>query len=147
MMLILLSRQTLGRFLVIIVLMNVVACEWFGERILECITDSGPEFHESTLPAAILNREYHAAINVSIRSANDQHYSFHFSHSGELPPGMTLIKDEANRTFIIQGTPTQLGSLVLRLKVDVDYRYSGSADATLCSDNAEGTYIIDVVAG
>jgi len=134
------------RFLLIIVLMNVVACDEIGGLIIECIFDSGPVFDESSLPNAILNQEYRNTINVSIRFAFDDSYYYKFSHSGELPPGLSLKNDAANRRIIIEGTPTLLGSYALMLKVEVGKRYPGSVnEVQLCNDQAERTYIIDVI--
>ena len=100
------------------ILLTIVGCDQLKDTLSDCINLDGPRFDEDDIPVAVLNEEYFAEITVSIENNSyDAWYAYDFEYVGNLPYGLEFVVNDDNRSIQIIGTPLQVGSYNIKIKV------------------------------
>jgi len=105
------------RILIIILLSVLTACD----ALIDCLDADGPVFDKRTLTVAVLNQEYQESIRARINNEPlDDWFTYRFQLRGQLPKGLSTFQN--GRTFLFEGTATELGDFTFELFVDVSSR-------------------------
>ncbi len=137
----------------LVVALALSGCEIIQDQLLDCLDDDGPEFDLAVLPHAVLNQVYSITITARIRhEPNDKRWDYKIAFGGALPQGLNYRDDGNERTFVIEGTPTEHGTFNFTLSVDVDnpyvYEYSTNDfyddGDNLCFTHHEQGYVLSV---
>ncbi len=109
------------------------------DAVIDCVDNDGPDFTTRTLPAATLNQEYQETISASVQNEPfDSRFEYDFTIvSGALPAGIST--SQSGQLFILNGTPTELGTYTIELNVFVDDGES-ALDSGLCFRNRARTF-------
>lgn len=103
-------------------------------ELIDCIASTKPELNSKLLPSGYTNQNYSNFITASVKNdPNDDDYDYHFSISGNYPPGMTYF--EQGRRLYFSGKANQAGTYTFKVTVTIDYPEYYDPDQGFWEDN------------
>ena len=108
--------KAIFRFSIVFILFTTYSCS----ELIDCIASTKPELKSKSLSLGYTGQPYSNFIEASVKNdSNDDDYDYHFSISGNFPPGMTYF--EQNRRLYFSGAANQGGTYTFKVTVTVDY--------------------------
>lgn len=97
----------------------LASCGPLSDVLFDCIDDDGPILRPRVIPNPVLNQTYNVRIEASVENEPfDDSFDYDIRISRTLPPG--LIADVFERTVIISGAATELGSYTIDVGVTIE---------------------------
>ena len=122
--------KTIYRFSMVFILFTTFSCS----ELIDCIASTKPELKSKSLSLGYTNQPYSNFIEASVKNdSNDDDYDYHFSISGNFPPGMTYF--EQNRRLYFNGAANQGGTYTFKVTVTIDYPEYYDDDEGFWEDN------------
>ena len=119
--------KNLNVFFLALVALLITGCD----TVIDCLDDDGPRFPAVAIEPGILNQVYSETVRVSINNEpRDDNFRYDFNISGALPAGLSTAS--SGRDFIFSGTPTETGTFVFTLFVEVEDNFGFDDDSGLC---------------
>ena len=119
--------KNLNVFFLALVALLITGCD----TVIDCLDDDGPRFPSVAIEPGILNQVYSETVRVSINNEpRDDNFRYDFNISGALPEGLSTAS--SGRDFIFSGTPTETGTFVFTLFVEVEDNFGFNDDSGLC---------------
>ena len=108
--------KAIFRFSIVFILFTTYSCS----ELIDCIASTKPELKSKSLSLGYTGQPYSNFIEASVKNdSNDDDYDYHFSISGNFPPGMTYF--EQNRRLYFNGAANQGGTYTFKVTVTIDY--------------------------
>ena len=108
--------KAIFRFSIVFIMFTTFSCS----ELIDCIASTKPELKSKSLSLGYTNQPYSNFIEDSVKNdSNDDDYDYHFSISGNFPPGMTYF--EQNRRLYFSGAANQGGTYTFKVTVTIDY--------------------------
>ncbi|TDP59446.1 putative Ig domain-containing protein [Flavobacterium dankookense] len=108
--------KAIFRFSIVFILFTTYSCS----ELIDCIASTKPELKSKSLSLGFTGQPYSNFIEASVKNdSNDDDYDYHFSISGNFPPGMTYF--EQNRRLYFSGAANQGGTYTFKVTVTIDY--------------------------
>lgn len=108
--------KAIFRFSIVFILFTTYSCS----ELIDCIASTKPELKSKSLSLGYTGQPYSNFIEASVKNdSNDDDYDYHFSISGNFPPGMTYF--EQNRRLYFSGAANQGGTYTFKVTVTIDY--------------------------